>query len=137
MDNPNNEKDSLVLYTSDPQWFSKLAKAYKDEVPVILNDDAKKGVDPINETLFAMGLKAKLGVGEITAACVGIGMSAVGVGIIVMAFFDPEPTSKLGLAIAGGIMLVATGGGTAIYILSNRKPPSVRFGPRGFEINWD
>jgi hypothetical protein len=136
MENHEHNKEQQLINTMDPHWFSKLAKAYKDQIPVILKDDAKKGIDPINETLFAMGLKAKLGVGEITAACVAIGMSVVGVGIIIAAFLDPEPTSKLGLAIAGGIVLVASGGGTAIYILSNRKPPSVRIGPNGFEINW-
>jgi hypothetical protein len=136
MDNHNKDEEPLYLSTMDPHWFSKLAKAYKEQAPVVLKDDAKKGIDPINETLFTMGLKARLGVGEITAACIALGMSAVGVGVIIAAFYDPEPTSKLALALAGGILLVGTGGAFAIYILTNRKPPSVRVGPKGFEINW-
>ena len=133
----NGPSTLLTVRTSQPKWFTELAKAYKERIPVVLSDDAQLGIDPINETLFMMGVHAKLSVGEITAACIALGMAAAGVAMIVAAIVDPEPTSKLGLLVGGGIVLIATGGWGAIRILVKIKPPSVRLGPKGFEINWE
>jgi len=126
-----------TVRTSQPKWFSELATAYKQRVSAFLTDDASVGVDPLNETLFMMAVRAKLGINDITAACIALGMAAAGIAFIVAAILDPEPTSKLSLLVAGGLVLVLTGGGAAINILVRIKPPSVRVGPKGFEINWD
>ena len=37
---------------------------------------------------------------------------------------------------AADIVLVATGGASAVWILADRKPPTVKAGPKGFEISW-
>jgi hypothetical protein len=57
--------------------------------------------------------------------------------MILLAFFDPEPTTKLGLIIAGGATLLLTGGFSAIYLLTKQKPPKVKIGPNGIEIEWE
>ncbi len=131
------EASTAELKTSQRNWFSALAKAYKRRDRVVLKDDAGLGVDPRHQTLFMMAVRAKLSMNEITAACIALGMAVAGIGLVVAAIIDPEPTSKLGLMVGGGIALIATGGLAAIRILVNVKPPSVRVSPKGFEIRWD
>ncbi len=126
-----------VIRTSQSGWFSDVARAYKDEKPIQIIDDANVGIDPNGQTLFQMGLQAKLGTGEWTAAALGIGMTTAGVALIILAVWDPEPTSKLGLLVGGGLFLALTGGGAAIAILTKRKPPKVTMNGRdGFTLEW-
>jgi hypothetical protein len=63
-------------------------------------------------------------------------MSVAGAAAVLLAFLDPEPTSKLGLMVGGGLACVLGGGFSAIRILTREKPPSVRVRPSGFEIEW-
>ena len=114
-----------------------LARAYKKRDNVLLVDDANTGVDPRSESLVAMGIKARLSVEEWVAAGVSVGMSAAGVVMVVLAFVDPEPTSKLGLLIGGGAVCVLAGGLTAIRILTKLRPPNITFGPGGIRISWE
>ena len=125
-----------IIKTSQKGWLEELAKAYKDKLPVTVIDDAEVGIDPSNDSIFDMGRKADLSSAEITAVCVAIGMSAAGIGMVLLAFFDPEPTTKLGLLIAGGATLILTGGFSALYVLTKQKPPKVKVGPNGIEIDW-
>lgn len=128
--------NELVIRTSERGWYTALARAYKDRVAVLVIDDAAVGFDPSEDTLYNIARKAKLSAREIAGACVAIGMSVVGVGLVVAAIVDPEPTSKLTALVTGGIVLVATGGASAVWILADRKPPTVKAGPKGFEISW-
>jgi hypothetical protein len=57
--------------------------------------------------------------------------------MVVLAFIDPEPTSKLGLLVGGGAMCVLSGGLTAVAILTRRKPPNIELGAKGFTIHWE
>jgi hypothetical protein len=84
-----------------------------------------------------MGLRAGLSKSEWLAAFTAIGLSAAGLRIVAAAVLDPEPTSKLGLLVAGGFLLTFCCGLTAIRILTHLKPPRVRMGQAGFEIAWD
>jgi len=127
----------LVVRTSQPGWLATLAKAYKDQTPALIIDDAGVGIDPVNHSLFEMGRHARLSIAEIAAACVAVGMAAAGVAMVVLAFVDPEPTTKLGLLIASGAVLALTGGLSAIHVLTKKKPPSIRVASNGFEISWD
>ena len=126
----------LIVRTSAPSWLAVLAKAYKEQTPTLIIDDANVGIDPANHSLFDMGRKAELSVAEITAVCIAVGMSFVGVGMVVLAFLDPEPTSKLALLIGAGAVLALTGGLSAIHVLTKKKPPNIRVGKNGFEISW-
>ena len=128
--------DTKVIKTSQNGWLKELAVVYKKKTPVTIIDDADVGIDPTNDTIFGMGQKAKLSAADITAVCVALGMSAAGIGMVLLAFFDPEPTTKLGLLIAGGATLLLTGGFSAIFVLTKQKPPRVKVGLNGIEIDW-
>jgi len=84
-----------------------------------------------------MGRKAKLSKAELAGVCVAVGMTAAGVGFVVLAFLDPEPTTKLGLLIVAGAVLALTGGHSAIHILTKVKPPNIRVTKNGIEIWHD
>jgi hypothetical protein len=100
-------------------------------------DDAMVGIDPQSQTLMAMGLNARLSVTDWVAVGVSLGLSAAGVGFVVLAFLDPEPTSKLGLLVGGGALCALTGGVSAVGILVRRRPPNIQVDGKGFRISWD
>jgi hypothetical protein len=126
-----------AIRTSQPGWFESLARAYRDRVPVRLVDDAKVGIDPRTQSLAAMGIHARLGPAEWAAVGVALGVSAAGMVMVVLAFLDPEPTSKLGLLVGGGAVCVLSGGLSAVAVLSRRKPPTIELGRDGFRIRWE
>jgi len=128
--------EEIQIRTSEQGWFTRLADAYRKKTPVFLIDDARVGIDPAVESLAAMGLKAKLTPREWSAVSVAVGMSAAGAGMVLLAFLDPEPTSKLGLMVGGGALCVLTGGMTAVRILTKIRPPNVQIGPGGMKIFW-
>jgi hypothetical protein len=123
--------------TSEKGWFSRLARAYRQKTPVLVVDDAKVGIDPAADSLVSMGLKAGLSPVEWTAVGVSIGISAAGITMVVLAFLDPEPTSKLGLLVGGGAVCVITGGLSAVRILTKLRPPNVEVSAKGIRITWE
>jgi len=104
---------------------------------VRLVDDADVGIDPQNQSLFSMGISARLQPAEWVAVGVCLGLSAAGIGFVVLAFLDPEPTSKLGLLLGGGAVCALTGGLSAVGILTRRRPPNIEVDRKGFRIRWD
>ncbi len=128
--------EEIQIKTSEEGWFMRLAQAYKQKTPVFLVDDARVGLDPAVDSLAAIGLKAKLTPREWSAVSVAVGLSAAGAAMVVLAFLDPEPTSKLGLLVGGGAVCVMTGGLTAVRILTKMRPPNVQIGPGGMKIFW-
>ena len=135
---PRAEREDVVtLRTSEQGWFPRLAQAYRERTPVVLVDDARVGIDPRSQSLVAMGIRAGLSPADWTAVGVSAGVSAAGVLMVVLAFVDPEPTSKLGLLVGGGAVCVLTGGLTAVGILTRRRPPNIEVSARGFSIHWE
>ena len=135
-----DERSTDIIRTSDPGWLESLARAYRERHPVVVVDDAGAGIDPARQTIFQMARLIRLTSREIAAVAVALGMGGAGVLMIVLAFLDPEPTSKLGLLVGGGAFCVFTGGLTAVRILVSHKPPRVRVDAGGvarFEISWD
>jgi hypothetical protein len=131
------EETDTTVRTSQPGWFPLLAQAYRDRKPVLLVDDADVGIDPKSQSLVSMGIKAGLSPSDWVAVGVAIGVSAAGVMMVVLAFLDPEPTSKLGLLVGGGAVCVLTGGLTAVGILTRRRPPNIEMSAGGFKISWE
>jgi len=127
----------LSIRTSEKGWFAKLARAYRERAAILVVDDANVGIDPSADSLVSMGLKAGLSPEEWAAVGVSIGLSAAGIVMVLLAFFDPEPTSKLGLLVGGGAICVFSGGLSAVRILTKLRPPSVEVGPRGIRISWE
>jgi hypothetical protein len=127
----------LNVRTSEKGWFGKIAKAYRERTPIFIVDDARVGIDPATDSLVSMGLKAGLSPAEWMAVGVSIGISAAGLAMVVLAFLDPEPTSKLGLLVGGGAVCVMTGGFSAVRILTKLRPPNIEVSTRGIRISWD
>jgi hypothetical protein len=125
-----------TIRTSEPGWFAKLVAAYQDRACVILIDDAGVGINPALDGLLAMGRKAGLTWGEWQRVLGCLGVSGIGVGLIALAIFDPEPTSKLALLVGGGLGLAATGGAAAIYQIVTARPHSVAVHGPGLRICW-
>ena len=126
----------MAIRTSQPGWLARLARVYRDRKPVFLLDDANVGIDPQSQSLVSMGIRAGLSPADWVAVGVAVGISAVGVMMVVLAFLDPEPTSKLGLLVGGGAACVLTGGLTAVGILTRRRPPTIEMSAGGFKITW-
>jgi hypothetical protein len=132
------EDSKAIIRTTENGWLKKLAEAYQSRVPFVLNDDANLGIDPREDSLLRMGLKAKLTRREWSAVLVSVGIAGVGAWLIVMAVIDPEPYSKVAAAIVSGAVLLGTGGLVAIRVLTNIKPPNIRVSKTGiFEIYWN
>jgi hypothetical protein len=135
-----SEGSTEIIRTSDRGWLERLAQAYRDRVPVVVRDDLGVGIDPARQTVFDMARHVRLTVREWTAVGVSLGLSGAGVLMVVLAFLDPEPTSKLGLLVGGGAVCVFTGGVAAIRILVSQRPPRVKISAgrvAQFEISWD
>jgi hypothetical protein len=52
--------ENLIVKTSEAGWLPKIAKAYQERATLVIVDDAGVGIDPSQDTLFAMGKKAGL-----------------------------------------------------------------------------
>jgi len=130
--------DSLekIVRTSDPNWLRTLALLYRARASGVLVDDAGLGINPEDQTLLQMARVSGLSRREIASVSVALGMSGVGVTMVILAFLDPEPTSKLGLLVGGGAVCVLGGGFSAIRILTQHKPPNIRATAKGIEIFW-
>ena len=128
---------SLTIRTSEPGWLEKLAAAYREEREVLIVDDAAIGLDPANQTILGMGKAAGLARREWAGVGVSLGLSGVGLWMVVAAVISPEPTSKLGLMIGGGSILLLSGGFSAIRLLTDHKPPVVEVTRMGIRISWE
>ena len=125
-----------IVRTSDPNWLRSLALLYRARASGVLIDDAHLGINPEDQTLLQMARISGLSRREIAGVSVALGMSGVGVTMVILAILDPEPTSKLGLLVGGGAVCVLGGGFSAIRILTQHKPPSIRATAKGIEIFW-
>jgi len=131
-----DESLEKIVRTSDPNWLRTLALLYRARASGVLIDDAGLGINPEDQTLLQMARVSGLSRREIASVSVALGMSGVGVTMVILAFLDPEPTSKLGLLVGGGAVCVLGGGFSAIRILTQHKPPSIRATAKGIEIFW-
>jgi len=80
-----------------------------------LLDDARVGLSE-GDLVSAVALikKAKesssLSWQQIAIILTSLGLSATGIWLILIAVADPEPTSRLGILLTGGVILILTGG---------------------------
>ena len=97
----------VIIHTSGEGWVKQVAEAYRMRKPIILEDDAHVGVDPRKDTLLQMGVKADLSRREWSGVLISLGLAGVGLWLVVMAVLDPEPFSKVAVAIVAGAVLLA------------------------------
>jgi len=103
-----------VIRTSDRDWLAKAIKCYTEKKAFTLEDDAGLGltkVDLESAVSLIRAAKSKAGVGwlQVSRVLASLGITGVGLWMVWAAVVDPEPTSKLGLLIAGGTVLALTG----------------------------
>jgi hypothetical protein len=134
---PMSDLNETIVRTSDPNWLRTLAIMYRTRLTAVLVDDAALGINPEDQTLLQMARVSGLSRRELVSVCVALGMSGVGLTMVILAFVDPEPTSKLGLLVGGGAVCVLGGGFSAIGILMNHKPPNIKATAHGIEISWN
>lgn len=131
---------SDIVRTSEKDWLEKAIKLYTDKQHFTFEDDAglkMTEVDLRTAVSLIRAAKVKGGVTwqQIAGVLAGIGITGVGVWIIAAAIAAPEPTTKLGLLIAGGIILALTGSLGTLAALGVRFSVSAK-SPQGhsFEI---
>jgi hypothetical protein len=127
-----------IVRTSEKDWLEKSLKLYTEKKLFKFIDDA--GLKLTEEDLrsavdLIRAAKSKGGVSwqQIVGVLAGIGITGVGVWIIAAAIADPEPTTKLGLLIAGGIILALTGSLGTLAALGVRFSVSAK-SPQGHEF---
>jgi hypothetical protein len=81
---------------------------------------------------------ANLDDGEKAAIAGAGGLMVFGAGAILLAFFDPEPTSKLALLVGGGLAAALGGGTIFVTILITRKDYEweQKVNPKTGEVEW-
>ena len=131
------ENTELTVYTSQSDWFAKVAVAYRKKSKILLIDDANLGINPAEQPLVEMLSLGNSSLQDWAGVLVSLGISAAGIRFVVAAIIDPEPTSKLGLLVASGAILAFCGGFSAIRIITTLKPPSVEISKTGIKIGWE
>ena len=105
----------MIIKTSQTDWLQCALECYKNKEVFQLIDDANIGLQQ-EDLVSAVKLiqqakkKGKVSIKSIVTILTSLGISSAGVWLVLAAIVDPEPTSKLGLLIAGGIALIALGG---------------------------
>ncbi len=128
-----------IIKTSQQNWLEHSLQQYSNKTEFEFIDDANIGLTPKDlasaiSLIKASKTKAKLSVKSIMAALVGLGLSASGVWIIILAIADPEPTTKLGLLIGGGFLLAFTGGYGTLRALGVSFSVTAKKGDFSFHI---
>lgn len=122
-----------IIRTSDKKWLEKALDCYKSKIAFEFLDDVPVGIGH-NDLVSAVALiSAAKSAGVVTwqqiaGILTGLGMSAAGIWMIAAAIADPEPTSKLGILLAGGVVLALTGGLSILYCLGIKWRVSAKNG---------
>lgn len=127
----------MAIKTSDENWLKQAVTHYMDKKTFTIIDDAKLGLDKeqLISGIAVMGYGYRSGHAlwtQIFAILTGLGMSAAGLVLVALAIADPEPTSKLGILLAGGVVLLVSGGIGTFYALGHRF--AVHLDQDGFTI---
>ncbi len=130
-------ESEVIIRTSDAGWLQQVAQAYRHRAEVTIVDDAAVGIDPQNQSLLEMGRHVGLSRKEWAGVLISLGMSGAGLWMVVTAILSPEPTSKLGLLVVGGSVLMFSGGFSAVRLLTDQRPPSVEVTRLGVRISWE
>ncbi|MBD3286522.1 hypothetical protein GF359_08120 [candidate division WOR-3 bacterium] len=112
------------IKTTDDKWLEKALRCYRDGIGFKLIDDAEIGIGQKDLesgiSLVRAASRRKISLKQIGQMLTGLGIGAAGIWMVIAAIVDPEPTSKLGLLIAGGIVLTLTGGLAVLRALGQR-----------------
>jgi hypothetical protein len=123
-----DNREKFLLSTKDLEWDPNSDKplhiakwVYGSLVPSwLVARLAYSGID-LGSYAGAAGSSDDLDGGEKDAIAGASGLMLVGAGMMVLAFLDPEPTSKLGALIVGGVCCLVGGGMILAAVLLTRK----------------
>lgn len=125
-----------TIRTTEDNWFEKSMKCYKEKISFIFIDDANLGITETDlESGFNLIRSGKIPWKSIVGVLAGIGITRVGIYIIGLAIADPEPTTKLGLLITGGLLLTLTGSMGILYSLGLSFSVSANSSYGGFTVS--
>ena len=104
-----------IIYTSQRNWLQLALECYRDKLKFDLIDDAGIGLTSKDLTSAVKLIQKAKNTGRVSVKSIAtiltsLGLSSVGIWLVLAAIVDPEPTSKLGILLAGGIALIALGG---------------------------
>ena len=127
-----------IVRTSEKDWLEKALKLYSKKASFKLIDDRGLGIteaDLKSAIILINSAKSKSWATwqQIAGTLAGLGITGAGVWMVYAAIVDPEPTTKLGLLIAGGIVLALTGALGTLTSLGVRFLVSAR-SPHGHEF---
>ena len=127
------EDSPVIIRTSDPGWLDKALKAYRDRMPFHFTDDAGLGVaegDLVSAVALIRRAKqsGKMSWKDISQILTGMGLSGAGLWLIAASIADPEPTSKLWILLAGGVVLILTGGLSILKALGQKWQVHAKYG---------
>jgi len=117
-----NNTYKTIIKSSEPDWLEKALKQYSIKEPFQFDDDdeiglTEKDLHSAINLIKAAKSKGKVSLKKIVGLLTGLGITGAGVWIVVAAIADPEPTTKLGLLITGGLILAIMGGYGALASL--------------------
>lgn len=127
------EDSPAVIRTSDPGWLDRALKSYRERRPFHFTDDANLGISE-SDLVSAVALirrarhAGKMSWKEISQVLTGMGLSGVGIWLIAASIASPEPTSKLWILLAGGVVLITTGGLSILKALGQKWQVHARYG---------
>lgn len=128
-----------VIRTAEKDWLERAIKCYSKKNRFTIIDDGKLGItekDLKSAVNLMRGAVKKTDETwkSIVGVLSGIGINVAGIYIIRLAITDPEPTTKLGLLIGGGLVLVLTGSLGILYSLGITFNISASYGSGKFEV---
>ena len=129
-----------IIKTINENWLEDALKCYKDMGKFKIIDNAKIGLNMKDVESGISIIKAAKTKGnytwkQITGILIGLGLSAAGIYVIGLAIADPEPTSKLTLLIAGGMIITLTGGAMILLSLGYKFDVTVFYGNNKFLLS--
>jgi hypothetical protein len=129
----------MKIITSDNEFIKKILQLFKKGKSFEVYDDEGYGFkkeDFENAFNFLKKIKETTGLSwnEIGQILTGIGLSAAGIWIVRLAIIDPEPTSKLGLLVASGAILILSGGFAILKAFGSKWNVNVNLRGNKFSI---
>jgi len=121
------------IHTSDHDWFEKTLDCYQHKTPFNFTDDRGLGISPADlrsagALIRAVKQSPAITWQQVLSILTSVGMAGVGMWMINDAIADPEPTSQLGILLAGGVALVLLGGVSALWCLGVKWKISAKRG---------
>jgi hypothetical protein len=114
-----------LIRTSNEKWLEIAIECYTKKTAFDFEDDAKLGITSEDLSSAVSLIRAAKKSGAVTwqqvgTILTGLGMSGVGIWMIAVAVADPEPTSKLAILLAGGVLMALTGSLSILWALGHK-----------------